>query len=74
MRQVLMVLIALWFVWEALRAVRTGELRMKGSVIRRADGPVPFYLLVGFLLFFAAAVLDMTVGFRLLMKLINLNL
>lgn len=60
----LMVLIGLFFVWEAVRAVRTGELSMKRSVIRRADAPVPFYLGVGGLLLFAAAVLWMTVSFE----------
>ncbi len=65
MSEVLIGLIALWFVWEVVRAVRTGELRMKGSVIRRLDAPVPFYLGVGGLLLFAAAVLVLTFGFRL---------
>ncbi len=59
----LIVLICLFFVWEAVRAVWTGELSMKGSVIRRADAPVPFYLGVVVLLFFAAAVLSITVSF-----------
>ena len=65
MSEVLIGLIALWIVWEAVRAVRTGELQVKGSVIRRLDAPVPFYLGVGGLLFFAVAVLVMTFGFRL---------
>ena len=71
---VLMMLMAILFVWEAVRGIRTGELSMKGSVIRRSDGQVPFYLLVGMLLFFGVAMLDMTIGFGLLMKLINWNL
>ncbi len=62
---VLMVLIPLYFVYEAVRAIRTGELSMKGSVIRRSDSPVPFYLGVGGLLFFAVIVLNMTIGFGL---------
>jgi hypothetical protein len=56
-----------WAVW-------TGELRLDGGVIRRSDDPVIFYLTIGLFLLFTAAVLDMTVGFGLLMKLINLNL
>ncbi|MFM9960135.1 MAG: hypothetical protein ACKV2Q_02805 [Planctomycetaceae bacterium] len=71
---VLMVLMALFLVWEAVRAIRTGELSVKNSVIRRVDGSVPFDMLVGGYLFFAAAVLDMTIGFGFLMKLINLKL
>ena len=61
---VLMVLIPLYFVYEAVRAIRTGELSMKNNVIRRSDAPVPFYLSVGMLLFFAAVVLSMTFRFR----------
>lgn len=71
---ILMVLLVLWFVFEAVRAIRTGELHVKRSVIRRSDGPVAFYMTVGLLLFFAAAMLDMTIGLGLLQGLINLNL
>lgn len=60
---ILMVLLVLWFVFEAVRAIRTGELHVKRSVIRRSDGPVPFYMVVGMLLFFAAFVLNMAFGF-----------
>ena len=40
----------------------------------RWRGAVPFYLVVGMLLFFAAVVLDITFGLGLLMRLINLKL
>ena len=57
-----------------MRALRTGELHLKGSVVRRSDSSVIFYFLIGLLLFFAAAMLDMLIGFGVLMKLVNLRL
>jgi len=63
------VAMAAWAIW-------TGEVpdRRGRPVLRRADAPVLFYSYIGFCLFFAAVVLDMTVGFGLLMKLVNWNL
>ena len=56
---VVMVLIALFAVWETVRAIRTGEVSAKRTVIRRSESPVWFYLAIGGNLFFVAFVLWM---------------
>ncbi len=52
-----MALIALFSAWEAVRAIRTGELPVKRSVIRRSETSLLFYFMIGLYLFFAAFVL-----------------
>lgn len=61
--------LAAWAIW-------TGEVSEKKGqpVIRRADDPVLFYSVIAFCLLFAAVVLDTTIGFGLLMKLVNWSL
>lgn len=66
-------LLTLVFVNVALRAIRTGEVRAKRSVIRRSEYPVVFYLF-GLNLMVAAVGLDFAFGLGLMMKLINLKL
>jgi hypothetical protein len=71
---VLMFLMALVFVVQALQAIRSGEFDAKGSVVRRADSPIGFYLLVGAVLLFAAVGFDIAFELGLLERLVNLGL
>lgn len=71
---VLMFVMALVFLGEAVRALRTGEINVKRSVIQRANSPLSFSLLIGSILLLAAVGFDLAFGLGLLMRLVGFSL
>jgi hypothetical protein len=52
-----MVLVALFSVWKAVRAIQIGDISTKRSVIRRSESPLSFFMVVSLELIFAAVFL-----------------